>query len=72
METQKILEEFNALRAENRHLKDTIVVLRNKLEYITIQKDEEIKNAQKSASLENAQLKETIQILRDKLEKCHA
>ncbi len=61
-------DEQQDLSAENRHLKETIVALREALERQEIEKDDRVQQALASANDEIAQLKATIQAVRDKME----
>lgn len=57
------------LQSENRHLKDTIIALRQEIERLRIEHDENLQKALSAASDEIGQLKVTIGVLRDKLER---
>jgi hypothetical protein len=60
-------EEYSVL-AENRHLKDTIAVLRDQLEAMRYQQDEAIQKAVASSSDEISQLRSALSALRETME----
>jgi len=59
----------NDLKAENRHLKETIVALRTTLDQKEIEKDERIQEALAAANDEIGQLKAAIQAVREEMER---
>ncbi|MFC1694101.1 hypothetical protein ACFL1R_11395 [Candidatus Latescibacterota bacterium] len=68
MKSQSEKKELNQLQAENRHLKDTIIALRETLEKQCIENEELVQKAVASANDEIVQLKATVTALRDELE----
>jgi len=69
MEPESDAQELYLTQTENRHLKDTISVLREELEKMRIDHETNIRNALLSADSEILQLKSTIVALRDELER---
>ena len=68
MKEQLESDEIYQVQTENRHLKDTIVTLRDELEKVSIAQSENIQKAVASANDEIVQLKATISALREELE----
>ena len=61
-------DKLYVAETENRHLKDTIAVLREKLELLSNEKAEAVRKAVSSANDEILQLRTAIVSLRDELE----
>ncbi len=69
MEPRAGADDSHPERAENRQLKETIVALRDKLESMGFEKEQDVQQAVAAANDEIAQLKATVTALRDKLER---
>ncbi len=69
METKSESDELYQLHTENRHLKDTIIALRQELENLRIENEQNLQKALSDSHSEIAQLKETTTALRDEMEK---
>ncbi|MEE2897444.1 MAG: hypothetical protein VX815_03155 [Gemmatimonadota bacterium] len=61
-------EDLLLLQGENRHLKDTIVALRDEMETARAERADEVQRAAAHADAEVGQLHETISALRSELE----
>ena len=68
MKSQSETEDLYQLQTENRHLKDTIVALRESLEKQRIDNEALVQNVKASANDEILQLKAAVTALRDGLE----
>ena len=68
MKAKNLKEELYLTQTENRHLKDTIVALRDELEKQNIETEDRIQKAVAEANDQILQLKETITALRDEME----
>ena len=69
MNTLSEPDELRLAQTENRHLKDTIAALRQELERLQIENDENLQKAASAANDEIGQLKATVIALRDEMKK---
>ena len=67
MNTLSEPDELYLAQTENRHLKDTIAALRQELERLRIENDENLQKAASAANDETGQLKATVSALRDEM-----
>jgi hypothetical protein len=69
MKTEPKNKELLSLQKENRHLKQSIAVMRDQLEGMRIAREEAVQNTLRAAQDEMTQLRATIAAMRDELEK---
>ena len=69
MKTEPKNKELLSLQKENRHLKQSIAVMRDQLEGMKIAREEAVQNTLRAAQDEMTQLRATIAAMRDELEK---
>ncbi|MEE9239809.1 MAG: hypothetical protein V3U53_01295 [bacterium] len=69
MELQTESDELYQTQTENRHLKNTIVALRDELEKSRIDKEDSVQKAIQASNDEIVQLKSTASALREELER---
>ena len=62
-------DKIHDVQVENRHLRETICTMREKLETLHFEKEEIIQNAAALKSDEIIQMRKTVSALRDELEK---